>query len=75
MLTSLILGLSLLCSSSLLGIEFALHAIHVTQEKQKVFAQHTRKLLPRFSESTLAHQKSKANFPVKLRPLNLQAQP
>ena len=52
MLLALILGLSLLCSASLLGIEFALHAIHHAQKQQNAFAEKTRQYLPQFKNET-----------------------
>jgi len=52
MLTSLILGLSVLLTASLPGIDLALHAITKAKETQQAFAEKTRQLLPSFTYAT-----------------------
>jgi len=49
MLLSLLMGISLLSGTSLLGMEFALHAITVAQQQEKDFAQATRERLAKIS--------------------------
>ncbi len=52
MLTSLILGLTVLLTASLPGMELALHAITRAQEEQETFAQKTRQLLAKIKSET-----------------------